>query len=223
MVRRYSKSGAAMIRAVILDYDGTLVTFDREKALGAALEATGKTASISTARLGALDRERALRGACSRRGLLEEALPELGEEEIRRGEAAFWQSIKDTTRPAPGALALVRHCREAGLGLGLLTDWDGAPGLKASRLEASGLVPHFDAVVIGGETLAARKPAPEAFRAICERLNVLPGEAMMIGDKVEADLLPARDLGLTAVWFQGEYPGRWSPRISDLGEVIPLL
>lgn len=212
-----------MIRAVILDYDGTLVTFDREKALGAALEAVGKTSTISAARLGALDRERALRGACSRRALLQGALPGLGEEEIRRGEAAFWQGVTDTTRPTPGALALIRHCREAGLGLGLLTDWDGAPGLKSTRLEASGLVPHFDAVVIAGETLAARKPAPEAFRAICGRLKVPPEEAMMIGDKVEADLVPARNLGLTAVWFRGEYPGQWSPRISDLREVIALL
>jgi len=212
-----------MIQAVILDYDGTLVSFDREKAFEAALEPLELDPPAVSANLAELDRKRATSGAYSRRALLARVAPGLEEEALQRAEAAFWQRVMETTRPAPGALDLLRHCRENSLPLGLLTDWDGAPGLKQARLEASGLLSWFDAVVIAGETVAARKPRLEPFLEMCSRLNTRPENAIMVGDKVESDLVPARDLGMAAVWIPGEYPGVWSPHVSQLGEVILLL
>jgi HAD superfamily hydrolase (TIGR01509 family) len=209
-----------MTRAILLDYDGTLVSFDREAAFRAALDALGVKAGALAPRLAAEDRRRAGRGDHARAALFASHFPDVDPEHAK---AAFWHGVMASTRPNPGARTLIDHCRGHGLGLGLLTDWDGAPGLKARRLAADDLVRAFDAVVIAGETVLERKPDPAPFINLCTRLGVAARDAVMVGDKVEIDLEPARALGMTAIWFRGEYTGVWSPAITDLEEVIALL
>jgi len=41
---------------------------------------------------------------------------------------------------------------------------------------------HFFAVVVGGDTLARKKPDPLPFRHACERLGVASGETLVVGD-----------------------------------------
>jgi len=209
-----------MTLAVLLDYDGTLVSFDREAAFLTALDALGVSAGPLASRLAAEDRRRAGRGDHARAALFASHFPDVDPEHAK---AAFWHGVMASTRPNPGARTLIDHCRRRGLGLGLLTDWDGAPGLKARRLAADDLVRAFDAVVIGGETVLERKPDPAPFTNLCVRLGITPRDAVMVGDKVEMDLEPARALGMTAIWFRGEYSGAWSPAITDLAEVIAHL
>jgi HAD superfamily hydrolase (TIGR01458 family) len=50
------------------------------------------------------------------------------------------------------------------------------------------------------------KPSPDFFRAGISRLGLPPERLAMVGDDLEADLLPARDLGLTTVQVRtGKY------------------
>lgn len=209
-----------MIRAVILDYDGTLITFDRTAAFAAALEAVDRQDAALARDLAAADRAHAVGGRHTRAELF---ATHLAGADPEAAECGFWKGIITTTRPMAGAEALIGHCHSGGLRLGLLTDWDGTPGRKSGRLAACKLTRAFDAVVIAGETVPETKPHPASFEAICTRLGVTPAEAVMIGDKVDADLMPAHALGMRTVWIRGEYPGAWSPAVDDLAAVIPLL
>lgn len=56
------------------------------------------------------------------------------------------------------------------------------------------------------------KPDPKAFTTVLEKMGVGPEEAIMVGDEVERDLIPAQELGMSTVLIDrenknGNYPG----------------
>jgi phosphoglycolate phosphatase len=70
-------------------------------------------------------------------------------------------------------------------------------------LERAGLVDYFE-VVISGDDTVEKKPHAAPVLAACERLEVSPAEAVMIGDS-ENDLLSARAAGCRAILVEGGY------------------
>ena len=79
------------------------------------------------------------------------------------------------------------------------------------------------------------KPAVSFFHLICERLNVSPEEALMVGDDIKSDIGGAIDAGLkTALVKTGKYredfakhtgikPNLTLPSIADLPDALNLL
>jgi putative hydrolase of the HAD superfamily len=67
-------------------------------------------------------------------------------------------------------------------------------------LADSGLLEHFDAVVISMD-LGIRKPRPEIFRAALESLGAAPEETLHVGDDLAADVGGASPLGIRSVWI----------------------
>jgi len=56
------------------------------------------------------------------------------------------------------------------------------------------------------------KPHPEAFRIVLRHFNIDSSNAMMVGDSLENDIYPARELGMYAVLVKGD---------SDLVDALP--
>jgi len=78
----------------------------------------------------------------------------------------------------------------------------------------------FDEVITSKESGAA-KPNPKCFLKALHALGVNPGEALMIGNDLDADMSPAKELGIDAILIDREgilkaYGGR---RISSLTEI----
>ena len=100
------------------------------------------------------------------------------------------------------------------------------------RLRAWGLLEHIDLVVASAEEGVA-KPDPAIFRIALEREGCLPGEAAMIGDRLDNDIVPAKAVGMRTVWLpQGpavwhsvrraaECPDRQVTSLQALLEVLP--
>jgi CTP:molybdopterin cytidylyltransferase MocA len=86
-----------------------------------------------------------------------------------------------------------------------------------------GLARYFDAVITAEDT-ARGKPAPEPFLAACERLDVLPGEALVLEDS-GSGLRAARAAGIPACLVGGTLPSGEAPDASaaDLLELAALL
>lgn len=101
----------------------------------------------------------------------------------------------ETFRPFPGAVSLLRSLREAGLTIGVVSNW-------SARLErvltATELLPHFD-FVLSSALEGVQKPDPEIFRRALARAEVDPGSALHAGDHPELDVAAARAVGLQAV------------------------
>ncbi len=83
--------------------------------------------------------------------------------------------------------------------LGILSNFTGNLELI---LREEGLRPLVDAV-FDSAVVGLRKPDPAFFLHALDLLGVAPGRAAMVGDSVDMDLLPARALGMTAMWVRG--------------------
>lgn len=73
-------------------------------------------------------------------------------------------------------------------------------------LEGLGLRSHF-AVVIGGDSLAERKPAPQPLLEAARRCGCAPAECVMVGDS-RVDVLAGRTAGMVTCGFVAGFSGR---------------
>ncbi len=76
-------------------------------------------------------------------------------------------------------------------------------------LMEAGLDGYFDLIVCSRDT-GVRKPNPEIFRLVLSGLGVEPGEAVHVGDSVEADMYGARDAGVTGIWIRSPGQTPWN-------------
>ncbi len=103
----------------------------------------------------------------------------------RHGE--LFRSLLPVRRPLPGAVAMLRRLREAGVPHGIATSGR-RPDIDAS-LAALDLPP--ETVVIDRLAVTHAKPAPDLFLACQQKLGVSVDECYVVGDAVW-DLLAAR-------------------------------
>ena len=63
-----------------------------------------------------------------------------------------------------------------------------------------GFDPHV-AALITSEECGVAKPDGAIFRCALERLDVAPGDAVMVGDSWDKDVIGATRMGIRAVWL----------------------
>jgi putative hydrolase of the HAD superfamily len=115
------------------------------------------------------------------------------------------------------AIPTLDALREQGLKLGLLSN---------SARDLDEFVCHHGLTVDAVLTSRAHgktKPHEAIFRRMLELLDVVPGEAVMVGDTVEDDVEGARAVGMQAVLVdrQGRYPRHDS--ITDLRTLLNVI
>jgi putative hydrolase of the HAD superfamily len=95
----------------------------------------------------------------------------------------------------PDARPALEVARGNGWRIGVLTN--GSTVQQNAKLQAIGLAELVD-VVCTSESLGVSKPDPLAYQRVCDELGVEPGDALMLGDNLELDVLAARSAGLAA-------------------------
>ncbi|MEE3053284.1 MAG: HAD-IA family hydrolase [Planctomycetota bacterium] len=119
----------------------------------------------------------------------------------------------------PAIRPLLGRLRGQGLGLGILSNWDRRLRRTLEQLE---LLEFFDQVVISNE-VGWEKPHREIFELAIEKSGCGAENILHVGDSMEADILPATELGLAALWvdrqgFRQQPPGGVF-RCEDPGEL----
>ena len=74
------------------------------------------------------------------------------------------------------------------------------PG-TAERLESWGLRPYFDVIAASAE-LGHSKPGKEIFIKALELAGCAAGESVMVGDRLDNDMIPAKAIGMKTVWIK---------------------
>ena len=69
---------------------------------------------------------------------------------------------------------------------------------QLSKVRHLGLSERIQSLTISGE-IGVRKPNLKIFKVACERANVLPAEAIFVGDSVQNDIVGANRAGITSV------------------------
>ncbi len=121
----------------------------------------------------------------------------------------------DLARVIPGARPVLEALRER-YRLGIIAN---QPPQALDFLEREGLLPLFDLVFLDSQ-YGVGKPSSDLFRLAMERAKVGPESAMMVGDRLDNDIVPSRRLGMRAVflWLSAVEKG-WEPE-GDWGRTL---
>lgn len=99
------------------------------------------------------------------------------------------------------------------------------------RLEKIGLIKYIDLVVASAEEGVA-KPDLRIFKNALKKADCKAEETVMVGDRLDNDIVPANKIGMTTVWIkqgfgkyavpgtQEEYPDFY---VNSLSEILELL
>lgn len=78
------------------------------------------------------------------------------------------------------------------------------------RLDRFGIRKFFQ-VIVGSGDVGAAKPDPEIFRYALRQAGCNAGDAVMVGDRLDNDIIPAQRLGMRTVWVRQGYGGFGNP------------
>ncbi|MGN7453643.1 HAD family hydrolase [Paenibacillus pasadenensis] len=149
--------------------------------------------------------------------ILQELFPD---GELRR---AIWSEMKyrkELDRPFPDALGILKRLRRD-YRIGIIANQSAG---TADRLRSYGLLEHIDEVFASAE-LGLAKPDPKLYEYALQATGCPPERSLMVGDRIDNDIVPAKHLGMRAVWVrQGLALRQYSPsRISLPDGVIDVI
>jgi len=121
----------------------------------------------------------------------------------------------------PDALPLLRWLKTRGIRLGITSNTGRTPGfVLRDFLEKEGLAEFFDAMIFSDE-VGVRKPNPEIFHLLAERLKADLGSVVHIGDSLRSDVWGAKNAGMMAFHFSPGFGHNRSAQI-DSRSLAPL-
>ena len=80
------------------------------------------------------------------------------------------------------------------------------PGTE-ERLQAFGIRKYIDVIAASSDEGVA-KPDKRLFQIALEKADCAPEHAIMIGDRIDNDIVPAKEIGMRTIWIK-QGPGRY--------------
>jgi len=111
--------------------------------------------------------------------------------------------------------------------LAVVSNFDYTPTARGV-LEREGIADLFDIILVSDE-VGWRKPKPVIFEMALHRLDVVAGDALFVGDRIDIDVAGAQGVGMGSAWVNPErtaLPPDVRPpdyEIRDLVELGPIL
>ncbi len=113
--------------------------------------------------------------------------------------SAYWDGYFREMKLDPGLVETAGRLRAAGVRIAWVTNFTTERQmLKIRKLH----VEKIAEFLITSEEAGADKPAENIFRLALSTLGVSPQEAVAIGDDFEADIRPARAMGMKTIWLK---------------------
>jgi HAD superfamily hydrolase (TIGR01662 family) len=230
------------VKAVLFDLDDTLI--DTTKGRSAAALAVAKKLSRYLAQrhihvdkqriadmIEKLDDEMSLRIIYDRNHWWKILLEQLGlteslEDILSELTSVYWRTYSEASPLYDDAHSTLTYLKERGYRLALVTDSDGAKGIKSWRIAQTNLQHFFDFLVISGEDTNEIKPHPEPYLLAAQRLGLKPNECIFVGDKPFTDIRGARAAGMNTIlvrrreWKTDVTPDVIIERLSELRDLL---
>ena len=120
---------------------------------------------------------------------------------LERLTDVFYEPIGEATRRYPETLEVLEALRAGGVRMAIISNapWDVPGRLLIGDMERWEIAGYFDAMVMSGD-VPWRKPNPEFMWEAARRLGVEPGECLVVGDSLRADIAGAKAAGMRCVW-----------------------
>ena len=121
----------------------------------------------------------------------------------RRTYELYLQLVPQQLTAFPGAVALVRSCRGAGLRTAVASSADEIK-IRANLNKIGLRAESWDAIV-NGEQVVRKKPGPDIFLTAAQRLKTKPGECVVVEDAVNG-VQAAKAAGMRCVAVAQTFP-----------------
>jgi putative hydrolase of the HAD superfamily len=128
-------------------------------------------------------------------------------ERVRQRVRAMTGNL-DVFQLRPGIDGALSRLRDRGLRLGIVAN---QPQSARERLARAGIGDLFQYQGLSGLT-GFSKPDPRGFQAAAEALGVAPAGCIMVGDRIDNDIAPAKALGMAAILLRSGRHRRQRPR-----------
>ncbi|MED3553044.1 HAD family hydrolase [Cytobacillus praedii] len=216
-----------MIKAVLLDLDGTLL--NRDASLKYFLEAQYERLyqylghipiEKYTSRFIELDQ----RGYVGKDLVYQQLIIELNISGISR-ESLHQDYINEFSNccvPFPNLINMLESLKDRSIRLGIITNGKGK--FQMDNIKALGIENYFDTILIS-EREGIKKPNPEIFKRALSKLDAAAYESMYVGDHPENDVLGSKNVGMLAVWKKDIYWGHAEANfvINDLMDLLKIV
>jgi putative hydrolase of the HAD superfamily len=221
-----------MIKALIFDLDNTLVDFMllKERAIEAAIH------SMIDAGLKLTEKEadKKIHEIYQKEGieyqqvfdqLFLDLYGKVDHKIVSAGIVAYRTAREAALKPYPKVFPTLIELIKMGMKLAVVSD---APSKEAwLRLSYLNLHHLFDVVITFDDTFE-KKPSPAPFNLALKKLDLKPGECLMIGDWAERDMVGAKAVGMKTVFarygdiFDTSNPGS-DYDINSISELINII
>lgn len=101
----------------------------------------------------------------------------------------------------------------------------------AKRLEDFGILKYIDLVIASAEERVS-KPDKRIFEIALERSGCKPENAVMIGDRIDNDIVPAKQIGMKTIWIKQGFGRFWKVmsesekanyEVDNLSDILKIL
>lgn len=107
-----------------------------------------------------------------------------------------WHSEDEA--PFEDSAETLEYLKSKGYKLGVIAN---QPFGTEQRLQNWGLLHYFDVIASSAE-LGVTKPNPKIFEKAFELAQCTADDAVMVGDRLDNDMIPAKSLGMQTVWIR---------------------
>ncbi len=114
-------------------------------------------------------------------------------------DAYRWQVVPGTS-PFPEVRTVLNQLRTDGMMLGLITNSYLPMRMRDAELLGHDLLEFFGECRYSAADAGYLKPHANVFMTALNSINVLPSEAIFVGDSLTADVMGAKGVGMRAVW-----------------------
>jgi putative hydrolase of the HAD superfamily len=114
--------------------------------------------------------------------------------------------------PFPDTFKVLNQLRAQGYLLGLLTNSFLPMWIRDAELEAYDLLHYWDARITAAD-VGYVKPHPVIYQAILNRLQIMPHQAVFVGDRPRNDIAGANNVGMISVLIS---PGHLDRELEDV-------
>ena len=203
-------------KAVLLDLDNTLYEYEPahnsalkatynilKKELGIPLEKFLKLYALSQAEI---HRELAGTAAAHHRVLYFQRLIEkthntIEPEIILKLYNTYWSTFLKNMKLRGGVLGTLKELKKKGLKIAIVSDL--TTDIQLRKMNKLKITPYID-VLVTSEEAGSEKPHPMMFLLTLNKLKILPGDAIMMGDDVIRDIEGANAVGIDSILLKGK-------------------
>lgn len=139
------------------------------------------------------------------------------EEAVRAALRRMYAVSQAHWQPMPDVYDVLDRLQRDGYRLGLISNAGDEDDVQ-HLIDQAKLRPYLDPILISA-SLGLRKPNPAIFERVLQAWRLPPGQVVMVGDTLAADVLGAQNAGLHQIWLTAQADSPTNR--AHAGKIIP--